>query len=60
MIKDSIISSNIYYASIGSKILMFFKTNSDKNTFVTLSNRLLKRIRNKEVSIDPQNLHRIK
>ena len=60
MIKDSIIPSNIYYASIGSKILMHFKTNSDKNTFVTLSNRLLKRIRNKEVSIDPQNLHRIK
>ena len=31
---DSNILSNIYYASIGSKILRFAKTNSDINTFM--------------------------
>ena len=42
---DSNIPSNIYYASIGSGILSFVKTTSDINTFVTLSNRLLKRMK---------------
>ena len=30
------------YASIGSQILRLIRTTSDRNTFVTLSNRLLK------------------
>lgn len=38
------IPSNIYYASIGSEILNFARTTSHINTFVTLSNRLLKRM----------------
>ena len=42
---DSNIPSNIYDASIGSEILRFARTTSDKITFVTLSNRLLERMK---------------
>ena len=38
------IPSTIYYASIDYKILRFNRTTSDMNTFVTLSNLLLKRM----------------
>ena len=41
---DSNIPSNIYYAYIGSKILWFARTTLDKNTFLTLTNLLLKRM----------------
>ena len=46
---DNNIPSNIYYASIGFEILRFTWTTSDINTFVTLSNRILKR-KQKQVS----------
>ena len=42
---DSNIPSNIYDARIGSEILRFARINSDINTFTTLSNRLLKRMK---------------
>ena len=41
---ESNISSNIYYLYLGSEILRFGRTASDIYTFVTLSNRLLKRM----------------
>ena len=41
---DSSIPSNIYYTSIGSKIPRFDRTASDSNTFIRLSNQLLKRM----------------
>ena len=41
---DSNITSNIYYAYIGSKMLWLARTTLDKNTFLTLTNRLLKRM----------------
>ena len=41
---DSHIPSNIYYGSIDSEILTLARTNSDTNTFATLSIRLLKRM----------------
>ena len=37
---DSNIPSNIYYASIGFKVLRFARNSSDINTFLTLSNCL--------------------
>ena len=40
---DSKIPSNIYYESIGSETLRFVRNTSDVNTFVTLSNLILKR-----------------
>ena len=46
---DNNIPSNIYYASIDFEILRFTWTTSDINTFVTLSNRILKR-KQKQVS----------
>ena len=39
---NSNIPSNIYYPSIGAKILQFSRTTSDISTFVTFSNCLLK------------------
>ena len=45
---DSNITWNIYCASIGSEILKFARTISDMNTFVTLSNRLLKMMQKQE------------
>ena len=42
---DSNIPSKIYDAPIGSEILRFARINSDINTFTTLSNRLLKRMK---------------
>ena len=50
---DSNIPSNIYYASKSFEVLMITRTTSDINTFLTLSDRLLKRMRNGEVNIDP-------
>ena len=41
---DSNIPSNIYYASIGFKVLRFDRNSSDINTFLTLSNCLWKRM----------------
>ena len=38
------IPSNIYYASIGSEVSKFARTTSNINNFVTLSNRLLKKM----------------
>ena len=41
---DSNIPSNIYYACESFEVLRFARTTSDINTFVTLSDRLLKRM----------------
>ena len=41
---DNNIPSNIYYASIRSENIRFARTTFDINSFLTLSNRLLKRM----------------
>ena len=50
---DSNIPSNIYYPSIGIEILRFDGTTSDKNTFVIISYRVLKKMRKQETKPRP-------
>ena len=50
---DRNILSEIDYVSIGSEILRFVETTLEINTFVKLSNHLLREYANKEVNIDP-------
>ena len=50
---DSNIPSSINNASIGSERLRFTRTTFGINTYVTLSDRLLKKMEKKEVNIDP-------
>ena len=50
---DINIPSSINNTSIGSERLRFTRTTFDINTYVTLSDRLLKKMQKKEVNIDP-------
>ena len=50
---DSNIPSNIYYPSIGTEILRFGGTTSDKNTFATISYSILKKMQKQGSKLRP-------
>ena len=50
---DSVTLSDTYYATAGSKMLRFARTNCGSNTFIILAYELLKESRNSAVTIHP-------